>query len=89
MSDGLKEKQVNQAEIKDSFSFLDKDSYDKLPLSRWLGKSGHPIPGHAELPAERTAEIKVLAKGDLVLLDLLVRSSLLEQELTNNINNHQ
>ena len=38
----LEEKQANQAEIKDGFSFLDKETYDKLPLTRWLDKSGHP-----------------------------------------------
>ena len=30
----LEEKQANQAEIKCDFSFLDKDTYDKLPLTR-------------------------------------------------------
>ena len=30
----LEEKQSNQSEIKDGFSFLDKETYDKLPLSR-------------------------------------------------------
>ena len=40
------------------------------------------IPGHPELPPERAAEIKVLAKGDPVPLDLLVRSNLVQRELT-------
>ena len=39
----IEEKQANQAEIKDRFSFLDKEIYDKLPLTRWLDKSGHPL----------------------------------------------
>ena len=60
----LEEKQANQAEVKDGFSFLDKETYDKLPLTRWLDKSGHPIPGHPELPVETAAEIKVLARGE-------------------------
>ena len=58
----LEEKQANQAEIKDGFSFLDKETYDKLPLTRWLDKSGHPIRGHPELPVETAAEIKILAR---------------------------
>ena len=78
----VEEKQANQAEIKCGFSFLDKDTYDKLPLTRWLDKSGHPIPGHPELPVEAAAEIKILARGELVPLDLLVRSNLVQQELT-------
>ena len=59
-----------------------KETYDKLPLTRWLDKLGHPIPGHPELPVETAAEIKVLVRGDPVPLDLLVRSNLVQQELT-------
>ena len=55
----LEEKQANQAEVKDGFSFLDKETYDKVPLTRWLDKSRHPIPGHPELPVETAAEIKI------------------------------
>ena len=55
----LEEKQANQAEIKNGFSFLDKETYDKLPLARWLDTSGHPIPGQRELQKEKAAEIKV------------------------------
>ena len=65
----LEEKLANQAEVKDGFSLLDKETYDTLPLTRWLDKSGHPIPGHPELPVETVAEIKV-------------RSNLVQQELT-------
>ena len=78
----LEEKQANQSEIKDGFSFLDKETYDKLPLTRWLDKSRHPIPGHPDLPVETAAEIKLLARGEPVPLDLLVRSNLVQQELT-------
>ena len=78
----LEDKQANQAEIKGGFSFLDKETYDKLPLTRWLDKSGHPTPGHLELPVETSGEIKVLARGDPVPLDLLVRSNLERQEFT-------
>ena len=73
---------ANQSEIKDGFSFLDKETYDKLPLTRWLDKSGHPIPGHPDLLVETVAEIKVLARGEPVPLDLLVQSNLVQQELT-------
>ena len=78
----LEERQANQSEIKDGLSFLDKETYDQLPLTRWLDKSGHPIPGHPDLPVETAAEIKLLARGELVPLDLLVRSNLVQQELT-------
>ena len=62
----LEEKQANQSEIKDGFSFLDKETYNELPLTRWLDKSGHPIPGHPDLPVETAAEIKLLARVEPV-----------------------
>ena len=57
----LEQKQAIQAEIKEGFSFLNKKTYEALPLTRWLDKSGHPIPGHAELPVKKAAEIKILS----------------------------
>ena len=83
----LEQKQANQAEKKKGFSFLDKETYEALPLTRWLDKSGYPIPGHPELPVEKAAEIKILSKEDPVPLDLLLRSNLVQQELSRmNIN---
>ena len=58
----LEQKQANQAEIKEGFSFLDKETYEALSLTRWLDKSGHPIPGHPELPVEKAAGKKDLIK---------------------------
>ena len=81
-SERLEQKQANQAEINEGFSFLDKETYEALPLTRWLDKSGHPIPGHPELIVEKAAEIKFLSKKDPVPLDLLLRSNLVEQELS-------
>ena len=73
--------------MKERFSFLDKETYEALPLTRWLDKSGHPIPGHPELLVEKAAEIKILSKEDPVPLDLLLRSNLVQQELSRmNIN---
>ena len=37
--EGLEQKQANQAEIKERFLFLYKDTNDALPLLRWLDKS--------------------------------------------------
>ena len=52
-----------------------------------MDKSGHPIPGHPELPVEKAAEIKIRSKEDPVPLDLLLRSNLVQQELSRmNIN---
>ena len=49
----LEQKQANQAEVKEGFSFLDKETYEALPLTRWLDKSGHPIPGHPDRESSR------------------------------------
>ena len=78
----LNENQANQTENKEGFSILDKQTYEALPLTRWLDKSGHPIPGHPELPVERAAEIKILSKKDPVPLELLLRSNLVQQKLS-------
>ena len=76
----LEQKQANQAEINEWFSFLDKATYEALPLTRWLDKSGHPIPGHPELTEEKAAEIKISSKKD-------PRPNLFQQELSRmNIN---
>ena len=83
----LEQSQANQAEIKEGFSFLDRETYEALPLTRWLEKSEHPFSGHSELPVEKAAEIKILYKKDPGPLDLLLRSNLVQQELSRmNIN---
>ena len=83
----MEQKQANQVEIQEGFSFLDKETYEALTLTRWLNKSGHPISGHPELPVEKAAEIKIVSKKDPVLLGLLLRSNLVQQELSRmNIN---
>ena len=79
----LEEKQANQAEVEDGFSFLDKETYDKLPLIRWLDKSGHPLPGHPELPVETAAEIKILARGPQELTRLGINSIALLNKTVN------
>ena len=60
----LEQKQANQPEIKEGFSLLDTETYEALPLTRWLDKSGHPIPVHPDLPVQKAAEIKILSKKD-------------------------
>ena len=34
------QKEADRPEIKDGFSFMDKETYESLPLLRWLDKSG-------------------------------------------------
>ena len=33
------QKEANRTEIKDGFSFMDKETYDSLPLTRWLNQA--------------------------------------------------
>ena len=56
-------------------------------MTRRFDKSGHPVPGHPELPVEKLAKLKILSKKDPVPLDLLLSSKLVQQELSRmNIN---
>ena len=73
--------------IKKVFSFLGKETYEALPLTSWLDKSRHQIPGHPELPVEEALEIKIFSKKDPVTLDLSQRSKLVQQELSRMIIN--
>ena len=80
--EGSDHKQDNQAGTKDEFSLSDTETYKAHPLTIWLGRTGHPIPGHPELPVEKAAEIRFLSKKDPVPLDLLLHSNLAQQELS-------
>ena len=83
----LEQKQANQAEIKEVFFFLDTETYEGLTLTRWLDKSGQPIPVHPELPIGKAAELKILSKKDPFPLYMLLRSNLDQQEISRiNIN---
>ena len=85
----LEQKQANQAEIKEEFSFLDKKTYEALPLTRWLDKSGHPIPGlRSNLVQQELSRMNI---NCLSLLDRTVQvtpqvmrmlGGLLEREVT-------
>ena len=46
------QREADRPEIKDFFFFMDKETYDSIPLTRWLDKSGKPIDDHHELPKE-------------------------------------
>ena len=52
------------------FSFLNKETFEALPLTRWFDKSGHPIPGYPELLVEKAAEIKILVEKELSCMNM-------------------
>ena len=37
---GQEHRQADRPEIKDGFSFMDRETYDSLPLTRWLDRLG-------------------------------------------------
>ena len=47
------QREADRPEIKDGFSFMDKETHDTLPLTRWLDKTGKTIENHPELPIEQ------------------------------------
>ena len=69
----LEQKQANQAEINEGFLFLENETFEALSLTRCLDKTGHPSPGHPELPMEKAAEVKILSKRNPMHSDLLPR----------------
>ena len=70
------QREADRPEIKDGFSFMDKETYDSLPLTRWLDKSGKPIEDHPELPKKppkktilkkiRGMPIRIMLKSKIV-----------------------
>ena len=46
------QREADRPEIRDGFSFFDRETHDSLPLTRFLDKSGKPIEDHPELPTE-------------------------------------
>ena len=54
-------------ESKDGFSFIDKETYDSLPLTKWLDKSGKPKEDHPVFSSEhKTKEIELMLKSKIV-----------------------
>ena len=57
------QREADRPEIKEGFSFTGKETYDSLPLTRWLDKSGKPIEDYPKLPAEH--QEKTILKRNL------------------------
>ena len=74
------QREADRPEIKDDFSFIDKETYDSLPLTRWLDKSGKPIEDHPDLPKERT-EKTILKKTQGMPMDIMLMSKIVRETL--------
>ena len=74
------QREAESPEIEDDFSVMDKETYDSLPLMRWLDKSEKPIEDHPELPAKHeTKEIVKINPGmpmEMMLKLMKVRKTL-------------
>ena len=59
---------------------MDKETYDILPLMRWLDKSGKPIEDHPELPKE-PPEKTILKKTRGMPIGLMLKSKFVRETL--------
>ena len=74
------QREADMPEIKDGFSFMDKETYDSLPLTRWLDKSGKPIEGHPELP-EEPPEKTILKRTQGMPMEIILKSKIVRETL--------
>ena len=59
---------------------MDKETYDNLPLIRWLDKSGKPIEDHPKLSEERP-ERSILNKNIGMPKEVMLRSKIVRETL--------
>ena len=74
------QREADRPEIKDGFSFMDKETYDSLPLTRWLDKSGKPIEDHPELPKE-PPEKTILKRSRRIPIEIILKSKIVRETL--------
>ena len=74
------QREADRPEIKDGFSFMDKETYDSLPFTRWLDKSGKPIEDHPELPEEPQKKI-ILKKKRRISIEIMLKSKIVRETL--------
>ena len=72
------QREADRPEIKDGSSFMDKETYDSLPLTRWLDKSGKPIEDHPELPEEPQKKT-ILKKKRGIPIEIMLKSKLVRE----------
>ena len=72
------QREDDSPEIKDGFSIMDTETYDSLPHTRWLDKSGKPKEDHPELPIEHQETIILKRKlpVEIMLKSKIVRETL-------------
>ena len=73
---------LNSVTVKDAYPILrmDKETYDSLPLTRWLDKSGKPIEDHPELPEEPQKKT-FLKKNRGMPIEIMLKSKIVRETL--------
>ena len=74
------QREADRPEIKDGFSCMDKETYESLPLTRWLDKSGKPIEDHPELPEEPPKKT-ILKKSRRMPIEIMLKSKIVRETL--------
>ena len=74
------QREADGPEIKYGFSFIDKETYDTLPLTRWLDKSGKPIEDHPGLSIEHKAK-KFLKRSLGMPMEIMLKSKIVRKTL--------
>ena len=74
------QREANRPEIKEGFCFMDKETYDSLPLTRWLDKSGKPIQDHPELP-KKPPDKTILKKTRGMPIGIMLKSKIVREIL--------
>ena len=74
------QKEADRPEIKDGFSFMNKETNDSLPFTRWLDKSGKTIEDHPELPAEHETK-KTLKRKTGMPMEMMLKSKIVRETL--------
>ena len=74
------QREADRPEIKDGFSFMDKETYDSLQLTRWLDKSGKPMEDHPELPRD-CPEKTILKRTQGMPMEIMLKSKTVRETL--------
>ena len=74
------QREADRPETKDGFFFMDKETNDSLPLTRWLKNSGKPKEDHPELPEERP-EKTILKKIRGMPMEVMLKSKIVRETL--------
>ena len=75
------QREADRPEIKDGFSFMDKETYDSLPLTRWLDKSGKPIERSSRIAGKSLLEKTILKKSRRIPIGIMLKSKIVRETL--------